>query len=107
MAKKQNNRINKKGRSKSIKEIHRENMEFSFFSPGTTNVNVAGEFNGWDTQSLPMKRDEDGIWRSKIKLLPGRYEYKLFADNAWVEDLPDSETIFNIFGTKNFVISVK
>ena len=82
-------------------------MEFSFFSPGATDVYVAGEFNGWDTKSLPMKRDEDGIWRSKVKLLPGRYEYKLFADNAWGEDLPDAETVLNPFGTKHFVISVK
>jgi 1,4-alpha-glucan branching enzyme len=106
MAKRQNNRINKKVKSKSTEEIQ-ENMEFGFFSPGATNVYVAGEFKGWGTQSLPMKRDENGIWRSKVKLLPGRYEYKLFADNAWVEDLPDSETVFNPFGTKNFVISVK
>lgn len=106
MVKKQNNRINKEVKSKSTKKIQ-ENMEFCFFSPGAKNVYVAGEFNAWDTQSLPMKKGEDGIWRSKVKLLPGRYEYKLFADNAWVEDLPDSETVFNPFGTKNFVISIK
>ena len=106
MVKKQNNRINKGVKSKSIKKIQ-ENMEFNFFSPGATNVYVAGEFNAWDTQALPMKKGEDGIWRSKVKLLSGRYEYKLFADNAWVEDLPNSETVLNPFGTKNFVISVK
>ena len=99
MAKRQNNRINKKVKSKSTEEIQ-ENMESSFFSPGATNIYVAGEFNGWGTQSLPMKRDEDGIWRSKVKLLPGRYEYKLPVDNAWVEDFPDSESVFNPFSTK-------
>ena len=77
MAKKENSRINKEGKSKSTKEIQ-ENMELSFCSPEAMNVYVAGEFNGWDTQSLPMKRDEDGIWRSKIKLHPGRYEYNFF-----------------------------
>jgi 1,4-alpha-glucan branching enzyme len=106
MAKKGNNRINRKGTSKSMKEIQ-ESAEFSFFSPGAINVYVAGEFNGWDSQLLPMKKDRDGIWRAKVKLSPGRYEYKLFADDAWVEDLPNSEAVLNPFGTKNFIISVK
>ena len=106
MAKKEDNRINRKGKTKSTKEIQ-ENIEFSFCSPGAMNVYVAGEFNSWDTQSLPLKKDKDGICRTKVKLPSGRYEYKLFADNAWVEDLPDSEAVFNPLGTKNFIISVK
>ena len=106
MVKKEKNRINGKGKTKLDREIQ-ENIELTFRSPDARNVYVAGEFNGWDTQSLPMQKDKNGIWRSKVKLLPGRYEYKFFADNAWVEDLPDSETVYNFFGTKNFVISVK
>jgi hypothetical protein len=46
------------------------------------NVYVVGEFNGWYTQSLPMKEHKDGVRRAKVKLLPERCEYKLFADNA-------------------------
>jgi 1,4-alpha-glucan branching enzyme len=106
MAKKENNDINKKGRTKSTKGISKD-MEFSFCLPGAMNVYVAGEFNGWDTQSLPMKKDKKGIWKANVKLPPGRYEYKLFADNAWVENLPDSEAVFNSFGTRNLVISAK
>ena len=82
-------------------------VEFAFHSPEAMSVCVTGEFNDWNTQSLPMKKDRDGVWRSKVKLLPGRYEYKLFADDAWIENLPDAEAIPNPFGTQNFVISVK
>ena len=106
MGKKANSGINMKGKSKSTEEIEK-NMEFSFFSPGAMKVNIAGEFNGWDTQALPMKKDKEGIWKANVELPPGRYEYKLFADNAWVEDLLDSESVFNSFGTRNFVISVQ
>ncbi len=102
MAKKENSGTNKKGKTKSTK-----GMEFSFFSPGAINVNIAGEFNGWNTQALPMKKDKEGIWKAKVELTPGRYEYKLFADSVWVEDLPNSEAVLNSFGTRNFVISVK
>ncbi len=104
MAKKEKDRINRK--SKPTKEI-RENIELTCRFADARNVYVAGEFNGWDIQSLPMKKDENGIWRAKIKLLPGRYEYKLIADNTWVEDLPDVEAVYNPFGTRNFIILVK
>jgi hypothetical protein len=54
-----------------------------------------------------MKKDKDGIWKAKFKLPPGRYEYKLCADNVWVEDIPGTELVSNPFGTQNFVIWVK
>ncbi len=81
-------------------------VEFVFHAPETKSVFLAGEFNHWDTQTLPMKKDRSGIWRVKVELPAGRHEYKLFADNAWVEDLPNAERIPNPFGTQNFVIGI-
>jgi hypothetical protein len=42
----------------------------------------------------------------KKELHPGRYEYKLFADNAWIEDLPGGEPVSNPFGAQNFITRV-
>ncbi len=106
MVKKEKKILKRKSPTKIGKKTH-EDVEVCFYSPDAINVCVAGEFNGWDTQSLPLKKDKDGVWRLKIKLLPGRYEYKLFADNTWIESLPDIDTIPNPFGTQNFVIFVK
>jgi len=106
MVKKKIKIVNSKGKIKIPKKTYK-NAEFAFYSSEAANVYVAGEFNGWNTESLPMKKDEDGVWRSKVKLLPGRYEYKLFADNAWIENLPGAESIPNPFGTQNFIILVK
>jgi 1,4-alpha-glucan branching enzyme len=106
MVKKENKGLKSRGKVERPKQTHR-NVEFTFYSPESMNVYVSGEFDGWDTQSLPMKKDKDGVWRSRVKLLPGRYEYKLFADNTWVENLPDAETVSNPFGTQNFIILVK
>jgi len=106
MVKKENKSLKSKGKVERPKQTYR-NVEFTFYSLEAMKVNVSGEFNGWDTQSLPMKKDKDGVWMSKVKLLPGRYEYKLFADNTWVENLPDAETVSNPFGTQNFIILVK
>ena len=107
MAKKGNKESAKaKGKAESPKQTPR-NAEFIYYSPDAMSVYISGEFNGWDTQSFPMKKDKNGVWRSKVKLLPGRYEYKLFSDNAWIESLSDAETVSNPFGTQNFIILVK
>jgi 1,4-alpha-glucan branching enzyme len=106
MVKKENKILNRKGKIKTTKKTYK-NVEISFYSSEAMNVYVAGEFNGVDTQSLLMRKDNDGVWRLKIKLLSGRYEYKLFAENVWIENLPSAEAIPNPFGTPNFIISVK
>ena len=108
MTKKEKNSSKSKEEGKGKSAIRGgKNVEFSFYAPEAAEVYVAGEFNRWDTRSLPMKKDKDGVWEAKIKLLPGRHEYKLFADSAWVEDIPGAESVPNPFGTPNFVISVQ
>ncbi len=94
----------KKGDSNDPRE---RKVEFLIVAPEATKVYLAGNFNSWDTQSLPMKKQKDTIWKTTTKLLPGRYEYKMFADRGWVEDLPGEERVSNPFGTLNFVRWVK
>jgi 1,4-alpha-glucan branching enzyme len=81
-------------------------VEFNYYAPEANEVFVVGEFNQWNTESLPMKKTKNGIWKAKVALPPGRYEYKLLADGAWVHSLPNVEMIPNPFGTQNFVIAV-
>ena len=98
------------GREKKVKEGKGKGhkaVEFSCPAPEAKQVFLVGEFNNWDTQSLPLRRDKSGVWNIKINLPPGRYEYKFFADNAWVENLPGAELSSNPFGTQNFVTWVK
>ena len=95
-----------KGTKEASKKMDRR-VEFTFHAPEAKEVYLTGEFNYWSTSSLPMRKDKDGIWKTEIKLPPGRYEYKYFADRAWVEEIPGEEMIPNPFGTQNVVISVK
>ena len=94
----------KMGKSKGKGE---KTVEFTFCASEAREVFLAGEFNNWDTQSLPMKKGKDGVWKAKIKLSSGRHEYKFFADNVWVESLPGVEKSSNPFGTQNFVTWVR
>ena len=82
-------------------------VEFRLEAPEVEAAYLAGEFNGWDPWSLPMKKGKDGIWKATTRLPPGRCEYKLMAGRVWVEDLPDVEKTVNPFGTHNFVVRVE
>lgn len=97
----------KKPARKAKEAVHNRNVEFTFYAPMAREVYLASEFNDWDTQTLPMKKSRGGIWKARIKLPPGRYEYKLFVDGCWVHEIPDAEIVPNCFGTYNCIICVE
>jgi 1,4-alpha-glucan branching enzyme len=84
-----------------------KNVEFSLQSPEAKEVFLAGDFNGWDTGSVPLKKGEGGVWKTKLKLPSGRYEYKFIMDGSWVQEVAGTESVPNIFGTRNFVVEVR
>ncbi len=67
-------------------------------------VNLFGQFNSWDRQSLPMKdRNDDGILEVEIPLDPGRYEYKFYIDGKEVVDPANPIKVSNGMGDFNSV----
>lgn len=82
-------------------------IEFSYFMPDAKQVCVAGTFNDWDTESMPLKKNKEGNWSSAVNLAPGRYEYNFFVDGEWTSDPTCSESVGNAFGTSNCVINVE
>jgi len=103
-------KISPANKGKGTKEASKKNdrkVVFTFGAPEAKEVYLTGDFNFWNSQSLPMKKAKNGVWKTDLKLPPGRYEYKYFADGAWVEEIPAEELTPNPFGTQNFVISVK
>jgi 1,4-alpha-glucan branching enzyme len=103
-------KISLKSEVKEEKEVPQKTekkVKFTLWAPEAMEVYLAGDFNLWSNKSLPMRKDKKGVWKTEIKLVPGHYEYKYFADNAWVENIPGAESISNSFGTQNFVMSVK
>ena len=81
--------------------------EFKLFSPSAKRVNLAGNFNNWDTKALSAKRDSKGSWSIKANLRPGRYEYKFLVDGSWINDPRCNSCVTNAFGSKNCVIEIK
>jgi 1,4-alpha-glucan branching enzyme len=50
-------------------------------------INLAGDFNNWSTTATPMVKGEDGTYKVRLKLIPGKHLYKFVLDGTtWIND---------------------
>ena len=78
-------------------------VRFELHAPEAQNATLAGNFNWWDVNSLPMKKDKQGTWKVSVALEPGKYEYRFWVDGEWADDPNAQERIPNPFGSQNCV----
>lgn len=60
--------------------------EFTFYRPQAQKVTVVGDFNHWAEAACPMGRTSDGYWKARIRLQPGSYHFRYYADGQWYTD---------------------
>jgi hypothetical protein len=90
-------------REASIRDVF-----FCMSAPGASKVYVAGEFNNWRLDAAgTLERDEQGVWRRRVPLPPGRYQYKYYVDGRWVVDPENPLKIVTESGIVNSLIKVK
>ncbi len=88
-------------------------VAFSVRAPQANCAFLAGSFNDWNPDALPMRKDAAGKWTVSVKLKPGRYEYKFVVDGEWCSRATDdtdsgsSDCVANAFGTENRVLEVE
>mgnify|MGYP006277975053 CR=1 FL=1 len=78
------------------------------FDPGEESyqsIQIAGEMNGWNPSNTNLTK-EDGVWKKKLLLNPGRYQYLLVLDGEWVTDPSNPDSISNNQGKYNSVLTV-
>jgi chromosome partitioning protein len=75
-------------------------------APSAKEVIVVGDFNNWNPEGHPLEKDHEGLWKVRLNLAPGKYEYKLLVDGRWWEGPPDGKTVRNLFGTLNRLLFV-
>ena len=81
-------------------------VKFSIPAASGLPVFVAGSFNDWDPEGVPMK-EKDGVYTATVSLAPGEYEYKFIVNGFWTMDPdPTREWRANGLGTLNSVITV-
>jgi len=80
--------------------------EFECFALDARRVTVAGDFNGWNPDALPMRKNRNGVWKVFLALAPGRYAYRFVVDGIWQNDPHALVQLPNPFGGWNSVVTV-
>jgi len=88
-------------------KVTRQGALFVQPANGASQVAIAADFNSWQPERTPLKRDERlGVWQACVPLPPGRYRYRLVLDDQWVTDPHNTEVETNPFGEMNNIITV-
>ena len=71
-------------------------------------ISIAGDFNNWDFESIPMRKNKAGEFSASVDLKQGReYQFKYRIDgNKWLNE-PDADMyVSNVFCSDNSVVIV-
>jgi anti-sigma factor RsiW len=94
-----------RGAANRLAESPRVPVELELPAAGVRSVAVAGDFNGWD--ATRMLRGEDGVWRIRLSLPPGRYQYVFVVDEEkWMADPRATTVVDNGYSGTNSVLDV-
>jgi 1,4-alpha-glucan branching enzyme len=81
----------------------KKKITFSLHAPNARSVALAGSFDGWEQNPVPLKRQKNGLWKTTLALGPGTYEYRFLVDGQWCDDPECSSRVPNPFGAENCV----
>ncbi|MEN8006543.1 MAG: glycogen-binding domain-containing protein [Candidatus Krumholzibacteriota bacterium] len=79
---------------------------FTYRDPGVGTVNLAGSFNGWNADDIPLTNDGKGNWAVVHSLDSGEHEYKFVVDGAWFADPENPDTKADPYGGANSLVIV-
>jgi len=83
----------------------RASIEFVYRGAPGQQVFVAGTFNGWNPQKHQLQEISPGEYVRRLRLPPGRHEYKYIVDGVWVPDTENPDSVSNVHGTRNSVVT--
>jgi 1,4-alpha-glucan branching enzyme len=75
-------------------------INFFCIAPDAQQVYLIGDFNDWDPNSHPMKRQRDGTWLLQIPLNHGHHHYQFLVDGKPTLDPRAYGTARNLLGEK-------
>ena len=83
-------------------------VRFTLVAPGAANVSLVGDFNGWSSRGVPLRRSRDGrTWEVEVPLAPGRYAYSFVVDGQLARDPSAPQVRDEDLGTTNSVVMVR
>jgi len=81
-------------------------VEFTYHDRSASTVVLAGNFNGWNADELPLASDGKGNWIIVHPLPAGTHEYKFVVDGGWFADPENPDTQPDPYGGANSVVTV-
>lgn len=84
-------------------------VEIVFSAPGSSSVAVVGDFNDWDSsRDVMVRQDSAGVWKARLELPPGIYEYGFVIDGReWLSDPKAEQYLADGFGGRNALLVVE
>lgn len=86
--------------------VTEEGVVFSVDAPAAHSVQLAGDFNGWESDGHQMQ-PAGRRWRTIVKLDPGRYRYRYVVDGEWKSDPLNTVLEPAPFGGFNSIVVVQ
>lgn len=81
---------------------------FTTLYPRAQTVQIAGDFNEWKPEKMPLERlGDSGKWQLAVPLDKGIYKYRMVVDGHWQQDPYNGQTEMNPFGELNSVLHVQ
>lgn len=82
-------------------------VRFVLAAPDARRVSLAGSFNGWQSEGIPLSRDSSGAWEVILPLAMGEHRYQFVVDGVrWVPDPASDALVPDGFGGTNSMIVV-
>ena len=96
----------KKTTSAKSKKPAATSTEFALSAPQAQEVYLVGDFNDWNGEGYKMRRFKDGVFKKKVTLKAGQYQYRFVVDGDWWTDPANPNRQPNAFGSENSVLEV-
>ena len=70
-------------------------VNFTCWAADAKKVTLAGDFNDWNIESIPMKKQVDGAWTAQVLLAQGHHQYIFVVDGQPTLDPRAQGTVKN------------
>ena len=89
-----------------MKKCPRRAVNFELRDLPGKEVILAGSFNDWKLDRIMSDKNGDGVYRCRLLLPPGEYQYKFLVGGEWRVDPANPNFQPNDFGSLNSVLKV-
>lgn len=88
------------------RRVDRDTYVFYYLEPVDRYVRLVGDFNNWNPYSLPLEKNEAGIWEVEVTIPPGEHAYRFYVDGKYRNDRLGESTMYDRFDNPYTVVTL-